>query len=244
MFLFICNLGVALYLGFHVINSKLADRSRGTNAVSRFVRDAGANTAYIFAGGVAMAVTAGTLLMGLIFKCWYTCLPTAIVYIACIVLRVMSNKNKERAKDARFVTKGALQVSAQVSDKVGQGVGTAVGSYLEAHGAEGATQLGADIGKTLGAGACIASDAAANAMIDVADVRVNQQLIESKFKDPVRFLESAKRAGIDTEGKPLDVIAECVVRNASPAMLEQLPDGMCIEDKAMAVMNGVVVCEN
>lgn len=241
------NTILALGLTVYLLQCKSIN-DRGTNTVTRFVRDVSANSGYNTILMISVSLTAGTLLLGTIFKCAYACIPSLLVIILSFILKSKSTKNKQRVEDSRVMTKasGKTIKSAGVGI-VGVIAGAAIliwGFPVLAVGAVAAAVLG--IIRVIGK--------AANSMQDVDCPDIKEEDFEEfnkvgekiakrvgiNIKDPDKFIAAAERAGISCEGKDLSSIAERVIKNAPTAMLKELPDDMSTEDKAMAIMSGTV----
>lgn len=241
------NTILALGLTVYLLQCKSIN-DRGTNTVTRFVRDVSANSGYNTILMISVSLTAGTLLLGAIFKCVYACIPSLLVIILSFILKNKSTKNKQRIEDSRVMTKASGKtVKAAGVGIVGVIAGAAIliwGFPVLAVGAVAAAVLG--IIRVIGK--------AANSMKDVDCPDIKEEDFEEfnkvgeeiakrvgiNIKDPDKFIAAAERAGISCEGKDLSAIAERVIKNAPTAMLKELPGDMSTEDKAMAIMSGTV----
>lgn len=228
IFCTIFSLGVAGFLTFSNVQAHLNGRKRGTNVVTRFVRDVSSNAIYRRNNIVAIAVAGGLLVLGLLFKSWWTAIFQVIPIVVSFVLQCKSNDDTERVEDSRVVTKAAGKTAAAVA------VPIAVASGV---GAPAAMVI---------AGAAKAVDVSMDSMKDVDAPAIHEPIAQAvqgvtSFKNPQVFLESAQRAGIDVSSNDLAQIAMKVIQNAPKAMLAELPENMPIEDKAMAVMSGTVI---
>lgn len=217
---------------------------RGTNSVSRFVRDVGSNVVYNTYIMYAVAVTTISILIGLIFSCVYTCIPSVLVICLAFYLKYLSTKNKQRVKDARVVTKGG----GEFIESAGEDVATIACKVAKLDPVTSDAVVGATAVTSHVIGRAVSK------MDDIDSLNITKEDFQElnnfaskysgiDFKNPEKFIESANRAGIPTEGKDLASVAEKVIQNAPTAMLSALPESMSIEDKAMAIMGGVVDAE-
>ena len=240
--LFIFNLLVAGVLLFRVMNARASDASRGTNTVTRFVRDVGSNVVYTTTSMIAVGATIVFLLIGLLADAPYACIPTVAMVAVPFIFRFQSNRNQQRVKDARVVTKTTGKVVAKVGTDA-----VALGCVAAAPATGGASLAAVAAAK----GACNVLDKSMDQMTDVEgpDIqdsdfeylhKVSSVAFGVDFHDPDKFMEACQRVGIPTQGQDLGAIAMQVIDNAPTAFLEKLPETMSIEDKAMAVLGGTV----
>ena len=211
--------GVAFLLG-----ADMRGADRGTNAVTRFMRDS-ANVG--FQGYVLLMmgiVSVVALLLGGIFQMPYACLPTVGVMLLSLVLTKKSNDSKHRVKDARYVTKGSCEVVGQVGEEVGEAVGEGVGMYYNA------PELGRTIGQAVGQISASVASTAANNMTDVESSGI--------IIDVDSLMQLAEQAGIPTAGKTPEQVCDNVIAFAPQAVLDRLPDNLSKEDKAKYIMSG------
>ena len=241
-FLFVCNIVLAGIFGIKLLNTKTGDASRGTNCVTRFVRDVASNTVYTQTITLCGVATILFLIIGAIAGCPWVCIPTIIPIGFSFYLKLQSNKSQQRVKDARVVTK--------TTGKVVAATGTAVAATACA-----ATGVGAVATAGIVAGAAGASrvvDKSVNTMTDVDGPDISKEdfkelnTFASKFtgidiEHPEEFIEAATRAGINTEGRDLREVAANVIQFAPKAALEELPEDLSVEEKAMRIMKGAVV---
>lgn len=211
--------GIAFLLG-----ADMRGADRGTNAVTRFMRDS-ANVGFQGCVLIMMGVVSViALLLGGILRMPYACLPTVGVMLLSLVLTKKSNDGKHRVKDARYVTKGSCEVVGQVGEEVGGVVGENVGAYY------GTPEVGRTIGQTTGRIAETVSSKAANNMRDVESSGI--------IIDADNFMKLAERAGIPTAGKTPEQVCDNVIAFAPQAVLDRLPDNLSKEDKAKYIMAG------
>lgn len=222
MILFILDLIVAAVLLLQIMRAKVV-KVRGTNALTRTMREVSSNGAYSMVIMIASVVTLIVFVIGLIFKCWYAAFPTLGVIVAAFVIQFKQSKEAQRIKDARVVTKGSLKVAGATA----QAVGTVAGGVAEAHGVVGATKMGNQLGKAVGS----ISDDIGDSMTDVEAPTIRKVEIE----DPAAFIAACKRVGIKTEGRDLGEIAATVIDAAPSAYLEAHPE-MTDMEKAMSLM--------
>lgn len=250
-FLFVVDVVVAALFGLKLMQAKTADASRGTNCVTRFMRDVGANTVYtrcvIICGGTTIVM----FIIGMIAGCFWVCLPTLIPIGISVYFKVMSNRNAQRVKDARVVTKTTGKVAAVTGTAVAAAGLTVATGGIAAGGMAAAATVG---GTAAAAGASRVLDKAMDQMDDVEGPNITSEdfkelnAFASKFsgidiEHPEEFLATCQSVGIPTEGRDLGEIAYRVIECAPAAALEQLPENMRIEEKAMRIMKGALVCE-
>lgn len=237
VFLLVVNLVLAIPCLIVILHAQDMGE-RGTNVATRFVRDVGRNQFFNIVQVTALPVTMLFLLIGCLCKAPYACLPTAACSVLIFVFKYKSTRNKQRIKDARVVTKTGGKVVARGA----AAAGTAAATY---YGGPAAGMAAATASKSLVA----VTDKCLDSMEDVEGPNITASDLEgldsltdtvasTDFKNPDKFIEAANRAGIDTEGQDLGVIASNVVKFAPKAALEQLPENMSIEDKAMHIMGG------
>lgn len=266
MFLLILNAALAMFLGLSLANAKLHDASRGTNAVTRFIRDTSSNIAYtrvmIFAG----IATIFTFLIGSLFKKGWACIPTALVIVGAVVLRVMSTRNKQRVKDARVVTKG----SAKVVAATGGAAAAVVAAPVVASGGAAAAAATAAVAAANGASRVVGK--CADKMKDVDSINVTEEdfkelhklagnkvsktekiessdVIDAEYrevksklnmteKDKSEFIETANRLGFTCNSSNIAEVATRVLSYAPEAALNRLPANLSDEQKAILIMKG------
>lgn len=215
-FLLSINMFIAVILSLRLANAYLSSR-RGTNVVTRFVREGLSYNTYSKVRFSGIGATALFFLLGSIFNAPYAAFPTAIPVALSFVLANKQNKSEQRVQDARAITKTSLEVTGQVAGTVGTVAGTAVGNPM----------LGKAIGNATGQ---IASQAASN-MSDVSSAGIticNQQ----------EFLAIAERAGIAINGRSAEQVCADVIKFAPTTALAALPDNMSAEEKAKRIMSG------
>lgn len=111
--LFVLNTILALLLTVYLLQCK-SSNDRGTNTVTRFVRDVRANRGYNTVLMLSTSLTVVTLLLGTKYKCMYACIPSLLVIILSFILKNKSTKNKQRIEDSRVVTKTGGKIVAIV----------------------------------------------------------------------------------------------------------------------------------
>lgn len=241
--LFILNLVPSLVIAVMLVMAYF-NNIRGTNTVTRFVRDVSSNAIYNIYIMYAVAVTTISILIGLVFSCVYTCIPSVLVIGLAFYFKYLSTRNKQRVEDSRVVTK--------TSGKVVAATGAAVAATACAATGVGVVASAGIVAAAKGASRVV--DKSMDQMNDVKSPEITKEDFQElnnfaskysgiDFKNPEKFIESASRAGIPTDGKDLASVAEKVIQNAPKAMLSALPENMSIEDKAMAIMGGVVDAE-
>lgn len=240
MGLFIVNLIVAALLLVQLMKAKVSS-DRGTNAVTRFVRDSSASGMYRIVVILGVPSTLSCFVVGQIFGCPYACLPTLSIVVLSFVMQFQSNKSEQRVKDARVVTKTTGKVVA------------ATGASAVALGCV-ATGVGAPAAAAIVAGTSGVMNVVDKSMDQMTDVQgpditkedfaafngVAGKISGINISNPEAFIEAANRAGIDTAGKDLGEVASNVVKFAPKAMLDEMPDGLSVEEQAMRVMGGNV----
>ena len=99
MLVLIGNIIVAMVLLFRLMHAKQAGIERGTNVVTKFVRDTGANVTYSTISAISLLVTIVSLVLSLMTKYKFiACLPTAVVCIMCFIFKAQSNKSVARVQ--------------------------------------------------------------------------------------------------------------------------------------------------
>ena len=222
--IFLLDLVAALIGVIVLMGADMRGANRGTNAVTRFMRD---NANVNIKGYMLLimgAVSVVALLLGGIFKMPYACLPTVGAAVLSLVLTKKSNDNKQRVEDARYVTKGSCEVVGQVGEEAGVVVGTAVGTAV------GNPLLGKTIGQAVGQVSASVASTAANNMTDVESSGI--------IIDVDSLMQLAEQAGIPTAGKTPEQVCDNVIAFAPQAVLDRLPDNLSKEDKAKYIMAG------
>lgn len=180
-------------------------QTRGTNTFTRFVRDSWGN-------GMFTRILLLNTALGVVFTItsfagenqWYAGLPNFAIVALCFFFKFKSNKNEQRVKDARGVTKASLQVGAATAQVAGTAIGTAVG----------APQIGYAVGSVAGN----VAGAAANAMTDVQS-NINVAEIRSMLSDE-EFIKIAGSLGIPTQGMSLEQVAGEVYKSIPSSYIE------------------------
>ena len=247
--LLILNIVIAGWCGLKLMKAKTADAERGTNCVTRFMRDVSANAKYSQVMMICGGATLLFLVIGAIAGCPWVCLPTLVPIGVSFYLKLQSNKSVQRVKDARVVTKTTGKVVAATGTAA-----VAVGATVATGGiAAGGMAAAATIGATAAAaGASRVLDKSMDQMTDVEGPNISKddfkefnafasKLSGIDIEHPEEFIEAANRAGIETNGRDLREVAANVIQFAPTAALEELPDNLSIEEKAMRIMKGAVV---
>lgn len=222
--IFLLDMAVALIGVTVLLGADMRGANRGTNAVTRFIRD---NANVNIQGHMLLlmgVVSVVALLLGGIFKMPYACLPTVGVAVLSLVLTKKSNDSERRVKDARYVTKGTCEVVGQVGEGVGTVAGTAVGTAV------GNPMIGKTIGQAVGQISESVATSASNNMIDVESSGI--------VLDVDSLMQLAEQAGIPTAGKTPEQVCDNVIAFAPQAVLDRLPDNLSKEDKAKYIMSG------
>ena len=210
---------------------------RGTNTVTRFVRNSVGFFSYGFVTTVAFVLSLVFLMFGFKFKAVYAPIPTMCVIPMGMLLRIINTNTKRREKDARTVTKAGLRVG-------GVAGGTAASAAVIS--TSGNIPLGIATGLAVNE---VAQISASN-MCDVEIVKhpeedhpkptgmmtsmiVGGALTKCK---PEEFLQAAERVGIATEDRSMDEVVSAVLQSAPIAILSELPDDMSDADKAMTIL--------
>lgn len=210
----------AAVTGFILFNAAMSDQ-RGTNAVTRFVRNVGSYGKYrvcLLTGSIQLVVF---LLLGM--------LSGSIAPIICPVLMLgltgflmyKSNHNQQRVKDARYVTKQSMDVVGQVAGDAAY-IGTAV--------ATGGNLAAAQAAKAVGDSAGGVMRQASAAMTDVEATPITVSSIDAEA-----LVAAATRMGIDTDGKSIEQISDKIVKFAPPAAMAALPDDLSNVEKAKRI---------
>lgn len=251
MMLFALNSVVSLVLLSRLL-STFDNTNRGTNAVSRFVRNAIGNNIYKRTIQRSTLLTIPFLFFGIIFGRAWIALPSVIVLVISCIMTVLNRKRREREKDARVVTKGALRVGGVVG-------GAAAGAAAATATATVSPIAAPAVGIATAVGVNEVAQVAASNMCDVNIVKhpevehpeLDKEILSNVYTGfltmckPEEFLNKARKFGIDVNNKSISDIADEVLELASPAMLQELPDNMSKEDKAMTILGGSEQpCEN
>ena len=241
MVLLILNLVITAPLVFMSMTANDAG-NRGTNAVTKFVRDASNSGMQTRVGAACLGTTVLFLLVGSIFGAWYACIPSLLGLILTFVFKSRSTKSKERVTNARVVTKGAGEIAGNSS----QAIGAAAGAVATAHGGPGAGKVARMIGeagaKTFGA---------ATASMDVPEYKADMSGVNDKalaeaaerYKNTepnsVNIKAAAKSLGLKTDGLSDDEIADKVVGFLPPASMAELPDSLTNAQKVSIIYSDV-----
>ena len=240
MVLLVINIIIAMVLLFRLMHAKQAGIERGTNVVTKFVRDTGANVTYSTISAISLLVTIVSLVLSLMTKYKFiACLPTAVVCIMCFIFKAQSNKSVARVQSVRQVTKNSLEVGAAAGSTAGKAVGTVVGARLGGTaGAKAGSGVGGAVGDALGS----VSKHCADAMTDCESMNIGKEEFKQveTFTNPELFMQKAKALGMVNEGDDVVTVAERVMSYAPPAALQALPDNASLEDKAMLLLEGKV----
>ena len=248
MIVLVFNIILAMLLLFRLMHAKQAGIERGTNVVTKFVRDSSANATYNYVSVSALLATIICLVLSLFTKYKFVaCFPTAAVCIACFVFKAQSNKNTERVKAVRQVTKNSLEVGAAAGSTAGKAVGGVVGAHL---GGVAGSKVGYEAGAAIGDSIGDVSRKCADAMSDCDSINVSKEDFRAtdaylekeieKFNNPELFMKKAKALGMVNEGDDVVTVAERIMSYAPAAALQALPDNATLEDKAMLLLEGKV----
>lgn len=240
MLVLIGNIIVAMVLLFRLMHAKQAGIERGTNVVTKFVRDTGANVTYSTISAISLLVTIVSLVLSLMTKYKFiACLPTAVVCIMCFIFKAQSNKSVARVQSVRQVTKNSLEVGAAAGSTAGKAVGTVVGARLGGTaGAKTGSEVGGAVGNALGS----VGKRCADAMTDCESMNIGKEEFKQveTFTNPELFMQKAKALGMVNEGDDIVTVAERIMSYAPPAALQALPVDATLEDKAMLLLEGKV----
>ena len=240
MLVLIGNIIIAMVLLFRLMHAKQAGIERGTNVVTKFVRDTGANVTYSTISAISLLVTIVSLVISLLTKYKFiACLPTAIVCIMCFIFKAQSNKSVARVQSVRQVTKNSLEVGAAAGSTAGKAVGTVVGARLGGTaGAKIGSEVGGAVGNTLGS----VGKRCADAMTDCESMNIGKEEFKQveTFTNPELFMQKAKALGMVNEGDDVVTVAERIMSYAPSAALQTLPENATLEDKAMLLLEGKV----
>lgn len=240
MLVLIGNIIVAMVLLFRLMHAKQAGIERGTNVVTKFVRDTGANVTYSTTSAISLLVTIVSLVLSLMTKYKFiACLPTAVVCIMCFIFKAQSNKSVARVQSVRQVTKNSLEIGAATGSKAGKAVGTVVGKRLG--GVKGAI-VGSEVGGTVGDALGSVGKRCADTMTDCESMNIGKEEFKQveTFTNPELFMQKAKALGMVNEGDDVVTVAERIMSYAPSAALKALPVDATLEDKAMLLLEGKV----
>lgn len=225
----------------------------GTNAVTRFVRKgySRGRQKQIY-GALALLLVFDVLNLFLKFHSIkiFAILPP-IGDIAFIIMNMKQHReDKQRIKDSRVVTKGALQAGSGVAK------GAVIVAGAAAAPATGGASLGAAVAATAAIGASgaimdqaaknmevegfkgIDSNAVTEGVVSGASAMLKPGLDSShiaQIADTDLFRQKALRLGCN-EQMSLGEMAEVVLKYAPEASLKELPEGLSVEDKAVALL--------
>ena len=240
MLVLIGNTIFAMVLLFRLMHAKQAGIERGTNVVTKFVRDTGANVTYSTISAISLLVTIVSLVLSLMTKYKFiACLPTAVVCIMCFIFKAQSNKSVARVQSVRQVTKNSLEVGAAAGSTAGKAVGTVVGARL---GGTAGAKIGSEFGGAVGDALGSVGKRCADAMIDCESINIGKEEFKQveTFTNPELFMQKAKALGMVNEGDDVVTVAERVMSYAPDAALQALPANASLEDKAMLLLEGKV----
>lgn len=240
MILLIFNAILALVMVIGLFNAKISGE-RGTNTVTRFVRDSASYGKFGRIVMYACIASIATVLIGLIFHCWWACIPTLCVVPVGIAFKIMSNRSVQRVEDSRTVTKVATKAVSSAAAPI-----AAAGAVVA-----GAPALGV-VG--VGAGVHYLGHAASKAADEMTDVTVHT-CTEGCVRDSIGAVSdwitdiavemdevraAAMRMGIPVEGKTDEEVTDKIVQFAPKAVLDKLPEDMPNDKKAMCIVKGAV----
>lgn len=235
--LFVLDFLIALVLLVSLL-SALERENRGTNAVSRFVRSSASYAQYGAINLFALGFTIIFTIIGLGCKAYLSGIPTLMVIPMSILLRHQNTKKKNRVKDARLVTKGALQVGGKTG-----GIGTAVAVTVHTGNPIAGVVAGKAVNDVMQVAASNMCDVNTDKHPEIAKPSIEAEAVSviagsllSKCTSE-EFLEATSRLGIDTEGKSVEDISKLVLQAAPTALLDELPEDMSDPDKAMSVLS-------
>lgn len=224
------NVIVAFILVMVTLIAKSSEH-RGTNTVTRFVRSTTSHATYRIVLVISLLATALCSLVAL-----HCGIPTALVSIFCLYLIIRNNKNKNRISDTRKITGATAAIAEPVVDAVTPiAVGAAVASGAGAPAVVATGVAGAVAEEVLD----YASDEIAKTEGD--DIKQLKDNVRSNLSfrfTNEEFIASARRAGLSTEGRSNEEIAESVLDVAPISLLDELPDDTDVVSKAMYVLKG------
>lgn len=220
---FVVGLIWSIWLVISVVNTSIRSR-RGTNVVTRFVRNGMASSKMqrnMISAFVAILVMAIGIF--LLHNFWY--LFGLLVPIAAIVLQFVfmykdTHHNKQRVKDSRVMTKASLDATAQAATVAGAAIGSAVPGI--------GTMAGQAIGSAVSG---VAANASQNMQVEGA-VQVNM----APVLDSATFLLQAKGIGIPTDGRSIQDVAAEVIKYADPRQLARIDQSQPIEIQAQTLL--------
>lgn len=214
-FILVLNIVMAVVLTVSLLSSN-SSRKRGTNAASSMARDISANFMFRKVRIAALLCTVVCCLLGVLFggRFWIG-LPTILPLVLSFVFENKSNNDPNRVKNARVVTKGAMDATAAGAGVAGTAIGTAVGNPM----------LGSSIGNAV-------SSAAAGAS-------ANFNAGQMQLPNPERFMKIAVQRGYAKEGEDPNVVATRLLGSIPEVTRAQLADKAPAE-QAMLVVEGKV----
>lgn len=211
----------AVFTGFKLFKATMSD-TRGTNAVTRFVRNVGAYGRYKACLLSSVIQVVLFLLIGLACHNFIVVICPAIMVVLTMLLMYKSSHSKRRVKDARYVTKQSLDVGGQVA-----GDAAYVGTAIATHGNLAAAKATKAIGDSAGG---VMRQASA-AMTDVEATPITVSPIDAEA-----LVAAANRMGINTEGKTIEQISDKIVKFAPTAAIAALPEDLSNVEKAKRIV--------
>ena len=245
-----------------MINTYIRSK-RGTNAVTRFIRNGSMSLQLQGYTGIGITMTTLCVVICFIYALafggeWIAMLgavPPLLTVVLSLVLLAADTASAQRKKDSRYVTKQTVAVGAAAGGAV---AGATVG--LVAGGPAGAA-VGAAAGAELG----FSGGIVATAEMDrtdyengdphtVAAYERQQQVLEERQKrqaiqqtqsealpvnnyDEELFMQKAAKLGIQTEGRSVHDVAVDVVNFAPASSKAELDPNMSVEEQAMSILH-------
>ena len=197
--------------------------NRGTNTVTRFVRNATSHAVYSRLIVYAVVSFVSMLVLGAIAGKPGVCLFQLIPLGITLFLMSKDIKNKQRIRDSRNVTKGTLQVVGESGETIGTIGGAAISAATGAPMAVSA-KAGSAVGKAAGKGFLSAAES-------MTDVDVDMKGTGIELENPEAFIAAASHAGIPVSGRDLNEIYVDAKRLIPQARLNEFPESMPDEEK-------------
>lgn len=207
----------------------LAD-DRGTNTVTRFVRDAATYTRYKW------GLRIGLVELG-VFAIWGLTKGTVVpaIFPLCVIgfsafLMHRNTYDKQRVMDSRSVVKDTLQTTGQVAEGAAQVAGYAAAMYTT-KGNSAAAEAASNASKQIGKAAGGVVTQMADRMDDVESTPIQIDPVDADM-----IIAAADRMGISTEGKSIEQISDKIVKFAPTAAIAALPEDLSNVEKAKRIV--------
>lgn len=225
MFLFTINLVISMLLLFKCLSAYNSSQ-RGTNTLTRFVRDTSSYFKYKTIIFMSIPLTMVFTLLGMLSKSYIAGLPSFGVAILCVVLQIKSNRSDQRKIDARKVTKTTGKAVAKTAAVGGTAIATAVCPT------PATAMIAGKATEAIGAKVDLALDSMDPDVI-VPDLSVTE------LPDP-DVIAQCRSVGIQTDGKTKEELYNSILAIAPRAVLNDAPKDLSSTDLAKHVLRGMI----